>query len=296
MAVPEFSLLRSLPPGFLLPVRGRGEFFVRDSGGDGPALMLLHGWMFSADLNWGLTYGALVAAGHRVVAIDHRGHGRGLRTIEPFRLSDCADDAAAVVRELGCGPVVAVGYSMGGPIAALLARNHPELVSGTVFCATATNWQEPRMRRFWRSMGLLRIVLALSPIELWRRALIRWGLPDSELTDWIAAELSRGSARDLAEAGRELGRFDSRPWIGSLGAPTAVVLTSRDRSVPPRLQRDLAAAARHAPVFEVPADHFAVSQATERFNAALLRALAALRVPEPARPPEPGVAAAAAPA
>lgn len=293
MAAPALSMPTSLPPGFALRVHGRGEFFVRDSGGDGPALLLLHGWMFSADLNWGLSYGALIAAGYRVVAIDHRGHGRGLRTIEPFRLTDCADDAAAVVRELGCAPVVAVGYSMGGPIASLLARNHPELVSGTVFCATATNWQEPPMRRFWRTMGVLRIVLALSPIELWRRTLHRWGLPDSEVTDWVAAELSRGSARDMAEAGRELGRFDSRAWIGDLAAPSAVVLTSRDRSVPPRLQRALATGAQ-APVFEVPADHFAVSQATERFNAALLQAVAALRAPEAARPPDPSVAAAAA--
>ena len=267
---------------------------MRDSGGAGPTLLLLHGWMASADLNWGLSYRALTAAGYRVVAIDHRGHGRGLRAIEPFRLTDCADDAAAVVRELGCGPVIAVGYSMGGPIAALLARDHPTLVAGIVFCATATNWREPPMRHFWRTMGALRIALALSPIGLWRRAFRRWGLPDSERTDWIAAELTRGSARDLAEAGRELGRFDSRPWIGRLAAPSAVVVTSRDRSVPPRLQRALAAAAGHAPVFEVPFDHFAVSEATDQFNAALLQAVAALPAPAAVRPLDPGVAAARA--
>lgn len=283
MSAPPIDLLTRLPPVSLLPIAGRGELFVRDSGGDGPPLILLHGWMFSADLNWGLSYGALTGAGYRVIAIDHRGHGRGLRTLERFRLRDCADDAAAVVRALHCGPVVAVGYSMGGPIAALLARDHPELVSGLVFCATATNWQVPRMRPFWRTMGLLRLVLALAPIGLWRRVLRRWGLPDSELTDWVATELTRGSARDLAEAGRELGRFDARPWIGRLAAPSAVVLTSRDRSVLPRMQRELAAAAGQAPIFEVAADHFAVSEATERFNAALLEGLAVLPAPATGR-------------
>ena len=39
--------------------------------------MLLHGWMVSADLNWCGAYGELAAAGYRVLAIDHRGHGRG---------------------------------------------------------------------------------------------------------------------------------------------------------------------------------------------------------------------------
>jgi len=276
MAARGLEALEQLPPGSVLHIPGRGEFFVRDSGGDGPTLLLLHGWMFSADLNWGLCYEALTDAGYRVLAIDHRGHGRGLRTFQRFRLRDCADDAAAILRHLACGPVVAVGYSMGGPIAALLARDHPARVSGLVFCATSTNWQEPRMRRFWRTMGALHVILALAPMELWRRALRRWGLSDSEVIDWVAAELSRGNARDLAEAGRELGRFDSRPWIGQLAAPASVVLTSRDRSVPPRMQRELATAAGNAPIFEVPADHFAVNQATDQFNAALLNAVAAV--------------------
>ena len=72
-----------------------------------------------------------------MLAIDHRGHGRGLRSPAPFRLVDCADDAAALLRTLGAGPVIAVGYSMGGPIASLLARSHPDRSSGLVLCATA---------------------------------------------------------------------------------------------------------------------------------------------------------------
>jgi len=274
MSDPGLEDLEHLPHGSVLHVPGRGEFFVRDSGGDGPPVLLLHGWMFSADLNWGLSYQTLSDAGYRVLAMDHRGHGRGLRALHRFRLVDCADDAAAILRLLDCGPAIAVGYSMGGPIASMLARRHPDLVDGLVFCATAMSWQEPRMRRFWRTMGALHLVLALAPSGLWRGALVRLGLPDSETTDWVAAELSRGRARDMAEAGRELGRFDSRPWIGSLPQPTAVVVTTRDRSVPPRLQRELALA-RDAAQFEVAADHLAVSEATERFNAALLQALAA---------------------
>ena len=81
-------------PGRIVHVPGRGEFFLRDSGGDGPALLLLHGWMVSADLNWITVYDSLRDAGYRVLALDHRGHGRGLRGPAPFRLADCADDAS----------------------------------------------------------------------------------------------------------------------------------------------------------------------------------------------------------
>ena len=103
--------------------------------------------MFSADTNWYRAYGPLAERGYRVIALDHRGHGRRLRSPDPFRLADCAGDAAALVRELDCAPVTAVGYSMGGPIAQLLARDDRDLVSGLVLCATAAHWQEPNQRR-----------------------------------------------------------------------------------------------------------------------------------------------------
>ncbi|MGH9061235.1 MAG: alpha/beta fold hydrolase, partial [Acidimicrobiales bacterium] len=222
-----------------MAVAGRGEFFVRDSGGRGPAVLLLHGWMFSADLNWRPVYEPLHRAGYRVIALDHRGHGRGLRSLEPFRLTDCAADAAAVMDTLGCGPALVVGYSMGGPIAQLMARDHPASVAGLVLCATSQEWRDLRLRLFWSAMGLIRLLLAVLPHTLWPRLLRTMGLPDGPEATWAAAELTRGNARDLAEAGRELGRFDSRPWAARITQPAAVVLTTRDTAVAPAKQRAL---------------------------------------------------------
>ena len=65
-----------------------------------------------------------------MIAPDLRGHGHGLRSRRVFRLADCADDCAATLVELGTGPVIAVGYSMGGPVAQLLWRRHRDLVVG----------------------------------------------------------------------------------------------------------------------------------------------------------------------
>ncbi|HKN93949.1 MAG TPA: alpha/beta fold hydrolase, partial [Thermoleophilaceae bacterium] len=67
-----------LPEGRIVRVPGLGELFVRDTGGSGPPVLLLHGWMFPSDLNWFRTYKPLADAGYRVLALDHRGHGRGL--------------------------------------------------------------------------------------------------------------------------------------------------------------------------------------------------------------------------
>src|SRR5438270_14015042 len=119
-----------VPPFEALPARtvtlpGVGELFLRDTGGGGPPVMLLHGWTASADLNWWGCYDDLHGAGYRVLAIDHRGHGRGLRTDEPFTLEACASDAAAAIEALDCAPATIVGYSMGGAIAQLPARDPP---------------------------------------------------------------------------------------------------------------------------------------------------------------------------
>jgi 3-oxoadipate enol-lactonase len=266
-----------LPPARTLTAPGRGELFVRDTGGDGPPVMLLHGWMVSADLNWWGAYEALVKAGYRVIAIDHRGHGRGLRSLLPFRLADCAGDAAAALELLGAAPATVVGYSMGGAIAQLVARDHAEVVSGLVLSGTAHDWQDPKERWFWRSMGLLWVSLALLPNWLWRHGLRRLGFRDAEVGSWVASELLRASARDLAEAGREIGRFDSRPWIGSLPMPAAVVVTTKDTVVSPRKQRSLAAALG-ARVLEAPIGHLEVIK--PRYVPALLQAVEAVSAGE----------------
>jgi 3-oxoadipate enol-lactonase len=203
--------------------------------------------------------------------MDLRGHGRGLRSASPFRLHDCADDAAAVLAELGAAPALVVGYSMGGPVTQLLARRHPELVRGFVLCATALDWRDPKQKLAWRTMGGLRAVLGAFPLGTWR-AMIRLTGGARRESSWVAAELSRGSARDLAEAGRELGRFSSVEWASELPQPAAVVLTAQDRLVPPRKQQALADALRVEPIV-LQADHDACARNPRRFNAALLQAL-----------------------
>ena len=264
-----------MPPARTVIAPDRGELFLRDTGGDGPAVMLLHGWVASADLNWCGAYDALATAGYRVLAIDHRGHGRGLRPLTPFRMTDCAGDAAAVLRLLGVAPATVVGYSMGGAIGQLMARDYPDVVSGLVLSGTAQHWQDPETRRAFRALGLVGLLLTVAPRATWRAGLRRVGLRDSTQTAWLVSELTRHSVPAIVEAGRELGRFDSRPWLAPLPIPTAVVLTSRDDAVPPRKQHELATALG-AQVFEAPINHLEITSNGKTYNPVLLEALAAV--------------------
>jgi len=249
-----------LPPGRVLNLPGRGEVFVRDSGGTPaePAVLLLHGWTASADLNFFPAY-ARLAESYRVIAMDLRGHGRGMRSTEPFRLEDCADDAAALLGQLGAEHVIAVGYSMGGPVGMLLARRHPGLLEALVMQATALEWHRTaRERLVWRMLSVLEVSLRLGTgagfVERALREVIE-AQPELEVyRPWLAAEFRRGLARELADAGRALSCYDAQPWAGQLGLPAVMLITDRDRLVRPAKQRELAEALR-AQVLEIDADH-----------------------------------------
>ena len=249
-----------LPPGQVINLAGRGEVFVRDSGGGpaDPAVLLLHGWTASADLNFFPVYAQLTGS-YRVIALDLRGHGRGMRSTEPFSLEDCADDAAVLLAQLGTGPVIVVGYSMGGPVGLLLARRHPGEVAALVVQATALEWRRTaRERMVWRLLSLLEVGLRLGTGAGFVERLLRQAIEEAPELDvyrpWLAAEFRRGLARELADAGRALSRYDAQPWAGQLGVPAVSLITTSDRLVRPAKQRELAEAL-HAHVIEVDADH-----------------------------------------
>ena len=265
-----------MPQGYISQVPGAGDLFYRDTGdppgGSRGTILLLHGWMVPTDAHWFRTFWILHEQGYRVIALDARGHGRGLRQ-EPFSLTGCAADAAALIRYLDCGPVLCVGYSMGGLIAQLMAKRHPHEVAGAVLAATSTELRESLLLQLvWTGMGAFQWWLRLAPRWSWSLAVNAVVRGDEETTDWVVGELRRGSAEDIAEAGREIGRFDSRPWLEDVRQPMVVLITCTDLLVPESRQRELAHRLE-APVVEVMSDHLAPATTPRRFHRGLLEAL-----------------------
>ncbi len=265
-----------LPEGRTLMLPGRGEAFVRMHRHADPAapwLLLLHGWTASGDVQFFTAYEAL-AQHYSFVAVDHRGHGRGMRTARRFELEDAADDAAAVVGQLGIGPVITIGYSMGGPISLLFAHRHPQLVRAMVVQATALEWRATRFERArWKTVRLVGPMMRSWAYPRWLRygltKLLGVGHELEAFVPWVEAETRRGDPLAIVQAGRALSRYDARPWAGSLGKPAAMLLTSRDRLVLPHKQRELAAALR-AHVVEVDGDHLVTLESPKVYSDATL--------------------------
>lgn len=263
-----------LPEASIVRLDGRGEVFVRrhvHPDPNAPTVLLLHGWTASVDLQFIAAYEQLAEV-CSFVGLDHRGHGRGLRTFERYELEDVADDAAALCRALDLPPVIAIGYSMGGPITMHLARRHPDLVAGIVLQATALEWRATlRERLAWKLMPLFGTAIRswLQPHVL-RKGVGRMVPDNSSLApyrDWLAAEANRNDPRVIVEAGKALSRHDARPWASSLGVPAGSLISTRDRLVKPRKQRALADAVG-ATTVEVPMDHLGSIEQPDEFAAA----------------------------
>ncbi len=75
---------------------------------------------------------------YRVLRYDTRGHGQSQTTPGPYSIEMLADDAAALARQTGVGPVHFVGLSMGGMIAQQFALRHPQQLRSVVLCDSAS--------------------------------------------------------------------------------------------------------------------------------------------------------------
>jgi pimeloyl-ACP methyl ester carboxylesterase len=280
---------RALPPvrTHLLDLPGRGRTVVEDAPGPpgAPTLVLLHGVALTAELNWGGIVEPL-RAGYRVVMLDLRGHGNGVRTSDfrlgNFRLEDCADDVAAVAAELGIERLIAVGYSMGGLVAQLLWRRHPRLVSGLVLCSTARNVSgSPWERTTALTLPFLVAGAAWMPaLHVLGADVIGAALLDREIDPadrrWALAQMRRTPLIDALAAVRAVAVFSSHTWIGSVDVPSAVVVTRHDRVVHARRQHKLARALPGSTVVEIDGGHDVFLEAPGRFAVAVEAACAAV--------------------
>jgi 3-oxoadipate enol-lactonase len=276
----RFPALPELPAGRLLDLPGRGEAFVVDTGAPSgvpgaPTLLLFHGLATTSYLTWFSTLDEL-AATHRVVMLDQRWHGRGIVS-ERFSLEDCVDDAAAVLDQLGIASVVAVGYSMGGALAQLFWRRHPERTAGLVLASTAACWNETRGdAMFYPTLDKANDRFRDHYRE--RVLEVRASLGDDrhvgeEMSTWAWAEFRSTSAWAMPEVLGALGGFDARPWLGEIDVPTAVVVTGRDHAIPTSRQRAMAAAIPGAAVHETPGGHASVVFDVHRWRPVFLAAV-----------------------
>jgi pimeloyl-ACP methyl ester carboxylesterase len=109
-----------------------------EEAGSGEAIVLLHGYTGSTR-DWAYQV-ALLSAEHRVIALDHRGHGMSSapHDEDDYSIPISSGDLYELMRLLGIDRCCLIGHSMGGFIALQFAIDHPDMVKALVLVDTSS--------------------------------------------------------------------------------------------------------------------------------------------------------------
>ena len=111
------------------------ELAFAETGRGEPPILFVHGW--TCDRTYFAPQFDHLGRGHRVVAVDLRGHGASEAPEGDYGIPVLAGDVATTARQLGLEGAVAVGHSMGAAVIVELAARHPDLVSALVLVDAA---------------------------------------------------------------------------------------------------------------------------------------------------------------
>ncbi|HEX4028019.1 MAG TPA: alpha/beta fold hydrolase [Rhizomicrobium sp.] len=129
-------------PEFVTAPDGTALAFERH--GEGPAIVLVHGFGSSRMQNWKSTgwYGGLTEAGFSIVAMDCRGHGDSGKPHDPaaYGHDRMAGDVTVVMDACGLARALILGYSMGGFIGLRLLAAHPDRVIRLAIAGVGANY------------------------------------------------------------------------------------------------------------------------------------------------------------
>lgn len=221
-----------------LAVEGNREVHYEhyESGGSGVPLVLTHGWGMNARV-WSYVTPHVLAAGHDVIAVDHRACGRSDHDFSDVSIGAIAGDLVSVLDEIGIQRTVVNGWSLGGAVATEAANRLGERCAGLVLTAGAT----PRFTSTddWPhgvpAEGFDDWITALDDDRVSFLAgmaagqtYVDVGQPVIDWMWWVFNEGGSGAHRTLAE----LGTIDQREIGSKLTCPSLSLHGRQDPTVP----------------------------------------------------------------
>jgi len=147
-------LAATLTPGVdaMLAVRNQ-QLHIRQWPGALRTVVLVHG-LASNCMTWEATACALSAAGHAVVSVDQRGHGRSSKPEGGYGFDDVTGDLHELIQQLGLDRPIVAGQSWGGNVVLDFAARHPAAVSGIVLVDGGFIDLQAKPGATWESISL----------------------------------------------------------------------------------------------------------------------------------------------
>ena len=254
------------------------ELACRDSGGNGPAVVLAHA--IGCDHRMWEELEKQLAPSYRVINIDARGHGASPVPPRPYSLRVLAEDVRALLDRLNIAKAHWVGLSMGGMIGQAFALEHPDRLGWLVIANSTsaygpdgwTNWQN-RIRLVEEGgLGAIREMVAQRYFsEAFRR----------EHADIVKQVMDRFMATPVqgylgcCDAIREL---DFSTHLGAIRAPTLVIAGSDDAGTPVAMSEAMVKGIPGARLEVIPgAAHLSAVEKPREFNRLVAAFLGELR-------------------
>jgi pimeloyl-ACP methyl ester carboxylesterase len=212
--------------------------------GDGPPLLLISG-LGANRLSW-VPAIPLLRGSFRCITFDNRGAGQSDVPPGPYTIDQMGDDAAALVESLGVGPVLAVGWSLGGSVLQSVLIRHPEVVRRAVLLNTLPSYTDIQH-------GWLDALLALrrAGVDQLAQGILGmpWAITPRLLADhtkaFANAQLMQQNPYPTTLAGYEaqaqaIRVYDSRPGLPSVKTPTLVLVGAEDILTPVHQSTEIA--------------------------------------------------------
>lgn len=238
-----------------MPTVTHGEVRITyESHGTGPSVVLNHSFLCTRAM-WSPQVPALAAA-HRVLNIDLRGHGASGPIRHPCSIYDLVGDTLAVMDHAGVDRAIWAGLSIGGMTALRAALTVPDRVTGLVLVDTdggaETAWH--RLKLF--GMSWMGRALGMAPAlpEVSRNM---FGRTTRRTRPALVNEWKRRFASvDLPSMFQIAGALRQRdhviPRLSTVKIPALVLVGLEDVALPPARSRRLAAALPNATLVELP--------------------------------------------
>lgn len=204
---------------------------VVDEGPRDAPVIVLSGSLGSTLEMWRPQIPALTAQ-FRVIRIDHRGHGGSPVPSGPYRISDLAGDALALLDSLELDRVAWCGLSMGGMVGMYLASEAPSRLRSLTLCCTSSYFPD---KTVWRER--IAAVGSDGTVPLATGIASRWFTPEwaaanpdvlAEAVDMIAGTPDAG----YLACCQAIEVWDHRDRLPAVEVPTLVIAGSRDPSTP----------------------------------------------------------------
>ena len=258
-----------------LTANGIGIHYTLNGPAGAPVVTLSHS--LATDLAMWEPQVAALAVKYRVLRYDTRGHGGTDAPAGVYSLEQLAEDARALLGELGIERTHFVGLSMGGMIGQVLALKHPEMLRSLVLCDTSSR-VPAEARSTWDER--IRVAESRGMEPLVEPTIGRWFTTPylsqhPEVVEPVRTMIRQTKPQGYVGCCHAIKVLDLTEQLHGIGVPTLIIVGEDDLGTPVAASRTIQERIKGSElVILKSAAHLSNLEQTEPFNRAVTSFLA----------------------